>query len=103
MYIECLHLFTLRLEQFLFLQHAQYPIQVQTGYISGCGSCVDTSLSVFCPVSRLEALAILQRWRGALEGMLFEKATLELSFFTERLKRKKELETIMGRLKVWED
>lgn len=71
--------FTLGLEQILFLQPVHHPIQVRTRYISGCGSCGETSLNVFCPASWLKALAIFQRWAEALEGTL-EKATPELSF-----------------------
>lgn len=78
-YLLRMTVFTLGLEQILFLQPAHHPVQVQTCYISGCGSCGETSLNVFCPVSWLKALAIFQRWIGALEGTL-EKATPELSF-----------------------
>lgn len=53
-------------------------------------------ISVFCLVSWLKALAILQKWAGALEE-LWEKATPELIFFKECLKSKTEPELIHGK------
>lgn len=60
----------------------------------------DASLSVFCLVSWLKALAILQKWAGDLEE-LWEKATPELFFFKECLKSKIEPELINEKKAKW--
>lgn len=92
--------FTHGLEEVLFLQHAQHPIQAKTCCISGCWPHGDASFSVFCLVSWLKALAILQKWAGALEE-LWEKATPELFFFKECLKSKIKPELINEKKAKW--
>lgn len=51
---------------------------------------------MFCLVSQLKALAILQNWARTLERLL-EKATPELFFFKEYLKSKTETEIFNGK------
>lgn len=51
---------------------------------------------MFCLVSRLKALAILQNWARTLERLL-GKATPELFFFKEYLKTKSKTETFDGK------